>query len=83
MHRDSKSLCCVIGTNCVGRQLYIKNKEANRKRDQTCVCRRKRVEGGGELEEGIEKVQSSSSKINTGDLMHNIINTINTAVCHI
>ena len=41
------------------------------------------MEGGGEVEEGIEKVQSSSSKISTGDLMHNIINTINTAVRYI
>ena len=37
----------------------------------------------GELDEGSQKVQTSSHKINTRDVMYNTINIINTAVCYI
>ena len=43
-------------------QLYFKKKQTHRKRDQFCGYQRWRV-GEGELDEGSEKVQTSSYKI--------------------
>ena len=39
--------------------------------------------GKGELDEGGQKVQTCSYEINTRDVMYNMINIINTAVCYI
>ena len=35
-----------------------------------------------ELDEGSQKVQTSGSKVSTGDVMYNMIKIINTAVHH-
>ena len=35
-----------------------------------------------ELDEGSQKAQTRSYKINTKDMMYNIINVINTSVCY-
>ena len=37
----------------------------------------------GKIDEGGQKVQISSCKINTTDMMYNMINIINTGVCYI
>ena len=39
--------------------------------------------GEGELDEGGQNVQTSSYNISTRDVMHTMINIINTAVCYI
>ena len=37
----------------------------------------------GKLDEGGRKLQTPSYKINTRDVMYNMINIINTAICYI
>ena len=40
--------------------------------------------GGGELDKGGQKVQTSSlGQISTRDVVYNVVNIINTAVCYI
>ena len=36
MYRNIESLCCVTETNSVVGQLYFKNEQTRRKRDQIC-----------------------------------------------
>ena len=62
MYENSESLCCITGTSVVG-QLHFKNKQTYRKRDQICVTRGMGW-GEGELDEGSQKLQTSSYKMN-------------------
>ena len=53
MYRNIKSPCWEIGINCVVGQLYFKNKQTHRKREQIWGYTGRR--GRGELEEGGQK----------------------------
>ena len=53
--------CFITGTNSVGGQLYFKNKQTHRKRNQVTSSNGLRE---GEPDEGSQKVQTSSYKIN-------------------
>ena len=66
MYRNIKSLCCAPGTNSViGQSIKLKKKpkQTHRKRDQICGGQKQGV-GEGELDEGGQRVQTSSCKIN-------------------
>ena len=65
-------------------QLYFKNIENHRKRDQICSPRGRDGSGDGELDEGSEMYKLPIIwEISTRDVMYNMMSIINTAVCYI
>ena len=83
MYRNIESLCSITGTNIVWSIILQKqtNKQTHRKRNNFMVTRGGEWEDQ-ELDEGSQKAQTRSYKINTKDMMYNIINVINTSVCY-
>ena len=82
VYRNVKSLyCVVVKSRSVVGQLYFKNKHIV-KEIRFVVTRGGEWEEG-EWNEGGQKVQTSSCKISTRDVMCNMINITNTAVCHV
>ena len=69
MYRNSKSLCCVTGTNIVLQVNYTSktnkqtNKQTNLEKKRSDLRFPKARGGGGELDEGGQKGQTSSYKI--------------------
>ena len=62
MYRNIKLLCCVIGTNTLLQVNCISNTNTQtQERDQVCGYQR-RGQGKRELDEGSQKVQTSSYK---------------------
>ena len=86
MDRNIKLLCYTPGTNSViGQSIKLQktpNKQTHRKRDQICGGQKQGV-GEGELDKGGQRVQTSSDKITTRDIIHIMIKTVNAAVCYI
>ena len=84
MHRNSKSLCCVTGSNIVLQVNYTAKVNKLIDKEIRIVVTRGGGSGEGELDEGIQKVQTFSYKINKyqGCNLH-MINIMNTAVCYI
>ena len=83
MYRNIQSLYYVTGTNIVLQVNYTsKNKQINKlaEKEIRFVVTRDEEWGQGELDEGSQKVQISSYKINNRDVIHNMINRISTAV---
>ena len=66
MYRNIKPLCCVPGTNIVLQVYYTpKTKQTNSQKKRSDLWLPEAGGGQGELDEGGQKVQTSSYKINT------------------
>ena len=89
MYRNSESLCCVTGTkNSVVAQLYFKNKKkhTNKLMDKEIrfVVTRGRGWGRGNWMKAVKMYKLPVIRqISTRDIMCNMINIINTAICYI
>ena len=79
MYRNVKSLCRAPGINSVVGQLYLKNKQTHRKRDQ--ICGYQRWDGKWLMVVKRYKLPVIR-KISTRDVNYNMINIINTALCY-
>ena len=80
MYRNIKSLCWYQGlAECFRSTILQKKKKPHKKRCQICSYQMRGVEVR-ELDEGGQKVQIFSYKINTRDIKYNMINIINSAV---
>ena len=75
-YRNTKSLCCAQGTNIMWQ---INNTSKKKKKPDNLVEKEIRLV----VTTRCQKVQTLSYKINsTREVMHDVINIINTAVCY-
>ena len=63
-NRNTESLCCITGTHGVAGQLYFKDNTKQQKTEIRFMINSSGGEGEGELEEGSQKVQIFSYRIN-------------------
>ena len=85
MHRNIESLFCAPGANTVLQVNYTStNKHTNSQKKRSDLWLPEAgSENVGNWMKVVKKVQTSSYKINTKDVMYNIIKIINTAVYYI
>ena len=72
----------VLGTNIVLQANYTSKINKLIEKEITFVVTRGKGQGEGELDEGSQRVQSSSSKTRIGNVMQNMINMLMLYITH-